>query len=260
MISPDQKEFDEQRRESIQGYNDDLEFKSLSVDWVRASMGRRYVYHFDWLGLPVIQLPQDIVALQEIVWQSRPDVIIETGVARGGSLLLSASMLALLDYCDAATKGESVNPLKPVRKVIGIELEHREQNKLALENHPLASKITVLEGSSIDSSIVEEVKALIEPHQRVMVCLDSMHTEEHVRAELEYFSPLVTSGCYLVVFDTWVESMPPDSFPDRPWDVGNNPMTAVRSWLPSNPDFVVDDVFPAKLQLTSAPGGYLRRL
>jgi cephalosporin hydroxylase len=205
----------------------------------------RYSYNFTWLGRPIIQYPQDIVALQEIVWSVRPDLIVETGIAHGGSLVLSASLLEL-----AGGPGE----------VVGVDIEIRPHNREAIEAHPLGRRIHMIEGSSVDPGVVEQVRARAAGRERVMVLLDSNHTHEHVREELRLYSPLVTPGSYLVVYDTVIEDMPADAFPDRPWGRGDNPATAVRDFLAGADSFVLDEEIDGKLLVTVAPGGYLRRV
>ncbi len=207
------------------------------------SFGYKYPYNFDWLGLPIIQFPQDMIAVQEIIWKTKPDIIIETGVARGGSLILSASILHLLN-------GNG--------RVIGIDIDIRAHNRKAIENHPLAFRINLIQGSSIDQSIVDEVKNNLKQGDKVMIILDSNHTHDHVLKELELYSPLVTKGCYLVVMDTIVDDMPDDAFPDRSWGVGNNPKTAVHAFLQKSDRFEIDKSIHDKLLITVAPDGYLR--
>jgi cephalosporin hydroxylase len=203
----------------------------------------RYSYNFSWFGIPIIQFPEDIVAVQELIWKVRPDVIIETGVAHGGSLLLSASILQVLG-------GDSF--------VIGIDVDIREHNRRRLEQHPLAPRLRLIEGSSTSDEVITNVRGLVGNHLNVMVFLDSNHTHDHVRQELDLYSPLVRKGSYVVVFDTVIEHMPPDSFPDRPWGLGNSPMTAVREFLSRNKRFEVDTEIDSKLLLSVAPNGYLK--
>ncbi len=222
-------------------------------------MQRQYVYNFSWLGRPIIQYPQDIVAIQELVWSVRPDLIIETGIAHGGSLVLSASLLAMLDMCDAIETGAVFDPSLSKRKVLGVDIDIREHNRAAIEAHPMASRIQMIQGSSVAPDVVAQVQAVAREYERVMVCLDSMHTHDHVLAELEAYAPLVTPGSYCVVFDTFVEDMPPHFFANRPWDVGNNPKTAVQAWLPGHPEFELAVDLQNKLQVTVAPQGFLRR-
>ncbi len=221
----------------------------------------RYSYHFDWMGRPIVQFPQDIVAMQELVWRVKPDVIVETGIAHGGSLVFSASMLALLDMADAIATGTTLDPRQSRRCVVGVDIDIRPHNRAAIEAHPMASRIRMIQGSSIDPAIVAEVHRAVRDAapRRVLVCLDSNHTHDHVMAELDAYAGLATPGSYCVVFDTVVERMPKELFPDRPWGPGDNPMTAVHAWLSRHPEFSIDRQIPDKLQLTVAPDGYLKR-
>ena len=226
---------------------------------MRESIRAQYSYNFRVLGRPVIQYPQDIVAIQELIWEIKPDLIIETGIAHGGSLILSASMLALLDYCDAVENGEMLDPKATKRRVLGIDIDIRAHNRAAIEAHPMAHRIDMIQGSSIAPEVIAQVQAQAVGYERVMVILDSNHTHAHVLAELQAYAPLVSKGSYCVVFDTVIEDLPAGMYPDRPWDVGNNPKTAVREYLTQNPNFEVDEDMEAKLLITVAPGGYLRR-
>lgn len=201
-----------------------------------------------------------IVALQELVWTVRPDLIIDTGTAHGWSLILSASLLALLDMCDAIDRGESFDPRQSARRVVGVDIDIRAHNRTAIEAHPLASRIEMIEGSSIAPDVVAMVQQRAEQFSTIMVLLDSNHTHEHVLAELDAYAPLVTQGSYCVVFDTIVEHMPKSMFPERPWGPGNNPKTAVHAFLAKHPEFMIDADIPNKLLITVAPGGYLKRL
>lgn len=245
--------------DNIERQGEDADLQGLSRIWMRETVPTKYSYNFSWLGRPIIQYPQDIVAMQELVWRIRPDVIIETGIAHGGSLVLSASMLAMLDYCDAVEVGETLDPRKPRRRVIGVDIDIRAHNRSAIEAHPLANRIDMIEGSSIDADIVERVRQKASTAEAVLVSLDSNHTHDHVLAELEAYSPLVTAGSYCVVFDTIVEDLPAGSSPDRPWDQGNNPKTAVWEFLKTHPEFEVDKSIDNKLLISVAPSGFLRR-
>ncbi|MCB1356951.1 MAG: cephalosporin hydroxylase family protein [Maritimibacter sp.] len=253
------QQFQAERDEHIRRYAADAGLQRLSRDWLRETMEKRYVYNFDWLGRPIIQYPQDIQAVQELIWATRPDVVVETGIAHGGSLVLSASILALLDYADAVADGTVLDPAQPKRRVVGIDIDIRAHNRAAIEAHPMAGRITMIEGSSIADSTVGAVREAVGDAARVMVCLDSMHTHDHVLAELDAYAPLVTPGCYCVVFDSFVEDMPPGFFDDRPWDVGNNPKTAIHAWLPDHPEFGIDKDMETKVQVTVAPDGFLKR-
>lgn len=254
-----QEQFAAERAQRLQEYQSDTAFQGLSRQWLKESMERKYVYNFDWMGRPIIQYPQDMVGVQELIWQVRPDLIIETGIAHGGSLILSASLLAMLDMCDAIESGATINPRHSQRKVIGIDIDIREHNRAAIEAHPMASRIQMFQGSSIDPDLVAQVKEAAKGFKTVMVFLDSMHSHAHVLGELDAYAPLVTPGSYCVVFDTYVEDMPAKFFPDRPWDVGDNPKTATRQWMVSHPEFMVDRDIESKLMVTVTPEGFLRR-
>lgn len=225
-----------------------------------ASTEPKYSYNFFWLGRPIIQYPQDMVAMQELIWQIKPDLIIETGIAHGGSLILSASMLAQIDMCEAIEQGKIFDPKISHRKVLGIDIDIREHNRKAIEAHPMASRITMIEGSSISTDVINQVKAFAADYKNILVCLDSNHTHEHVLAELNAYAPLVTKESYCVVFDTLIEDLPADTYPDRPWSVGNNPKTAVWEYLVEAKGFIIDKSIPAKLQITVAHDGYLKRV
>jgi cephalosporin hydroxylase len=238
----------------------DKELTTKARQFLEHSVSSKYSYNWFWLGRPIIQYPQDICALQELIWRIKPDVIVETGIAHGGSLILSASLLSMLDLCDATVSGEKLDPKKPKRKVIGVDIDIRDHNRVAIEAHPLASRIKMIKGSSIDPAIVDHVKAEVAWAKTVMVCLDSNHTHEHVLAELQNYAPMVSVGSYCVVFDTLIENMPKDMYPDRPWGPGDNAMTAVDIYLKDQQDFVVDEMMDTKLQISVAPRGYLKRV
>lgn len=225
------------------GANADLQdaAKRFNVESNKA----QYSYNFKWMGRPVIQYPQDILAMQELIWEIRPDLIVETGIAHGGSLIFYASMLELIGG------GE----------VLGIDVDIREHNRQEIERHPMFKRITMIEGSSIESGVVDKVKSFATGKEKIMVVLDSNHTHDHVLAELNAYSPLVSLNSYIVVFDTIVEYLPNDYLPGqkRPWGVGNNPLTAVKEFISSNPNFHVDKEINDKLLISVAPDGYLKR-
>jgi len=216
----------------------------MSRDWIVATAPYQYSYHFTWMGRPIIQLPQDIVALQEIIWKVQPKFIIETGVAHGGSLILSASMLQLIG-------GEG--------RVVGIDVDVRAHNRAAIEEHPMAKRIDLIEGSSIDEATIQKVRGMVDGGP-VLVILDSNHTHEHVFQELKLYGVMTSIGSYCVVFDTFVEDMPPKYFADRPWDKGNSPKTAVEAFVQIDDRFVIDRGIDQKLLITVAPSGYLKRV
>jgi cephalosporin hydroxylase len=252
--------FLQERQERVANYRLDKAWQELSSRWLHRAFEHRYMYNFGWLGRPIIQMPNDMVVLQELIWQIKPDLIVETGIAHGGSLIFSASMLALLDMCDAIDAGEKVDPKISRRKVLGIDIDIRAHNRAAIEVHPMASRIQMIHGSSIAPEIVEQVRALAANYSRVLVCLDSNHTHEHVLAELHAYAPLTGKGSYCVVFDTIVEDLPKEMFPDRPWGPGNNPKTAVWEFLKTHSEFEIDKSIQNKLLITVVPDGYLKRV
>lgn len=237
------KNFEDQNKIDIEKMGEDSLLLDLTRKWFNESSQHRYSYHFKWLGRPVIQFPQDIVAMQEIIWRVKPRLIIETGIAHGGSLIFYASMLELLG-------NDGV--------VAGVDIDIRQHNREEIEKHPMAKRIKMIQGSSTDQVVVDQVYELSKGKSPILVVLDSMHTHEHVREELRVYSPLVTKDSYLVVFDTVIEDLPEDFFPDRPWGRGNNPKTAVHEFLKTNDRFEIDDEMDNKLLITVAPNGYLR--
>jgi len=243
----------------IEEAGNNLPLANLTNEWMRSVNQLKYSYHFESLGRPIIQYPQDVVAMQELIWQIKPDLIIETGIAHGGSLIMNASMLAMLDMCDAIETSETLDPKQSKRKVLGIDIDIRAHNREAIEAHPMASRIQMIQGSSIAPEIIEQVKEIAQGYQRILVSLDSNHTHDHVLAELEAYAPLTSVGSYCVVFDTIVEDMPADMFPDRPWGPGDNPKTAVWEYLKTHPEFEIDKGIQHKLLITVAPDGYLKR-
>lgn len=235
------EEFARHNQKKIQQLKADKDLRNLSQEWFIKSSHYEYSYHFTWMGRPVIQFPQDMIAMQEIIWQTRPDLIIETGIAHGGSLIYYASL------CEMMGHGE----------VLGIDVDIRPHNRVEIEKHAMFKRITMLEGSSVDEEIARQVHSLASG-KSVLLILDSNHTHNHVLRELDLYSPLVKKGGYLVVFDTIIEDMPADFFPERPWGVGDNPKTAVREFLTKNDRFQIDAAIPAKLLITVAPEGYLK--
>jgi cephalosporin hydroxylase len=265
------EKFNQECDERIQSYAGQA-IEMAGKKFVFESTQPKYSYNFSWLSRPIIQYPQDMVAMQELIWKTRPDLIIETGIAHGGSLIFNASMLALLDMEDAIKTQQSFNPSVSKRKVLGIDIDIRAHNKQAIESHSMASRINMIQGSSIAPDVIEQVKQVAAQYQRILVCLDSNHTHDHVLAELEAYAPLTSSGSYCVVFDTLVEELPPDMYPDRPWGPGNNPKTAVFQYLKELQkrhiraqdgkilSFEIDKAIDNKLLISVAPDGYLRRV
>ncbi len=238
-------EFYRERDERIESYKQNRQLKKSADDFIKELAYARYTSNFTWLGRPVIQMPQDIVAMQEIIWAVKPDFIIETGIAHGGSLIFSASMLELIG-------GNG--------KVIGIDIDIRQHNRIEIEKHPLYHRIVMIEGSSVDEHVAEQVKLLTTGAKSIAVFLDSNHTHNHVLKELQFYTPLVSIGSYCVVSDTGIEYLSKDMIEDRPWGPGNNPMTAVWEFLKTHPEFEIDTSIEQKLLITSAPNGYLKRM
>ena len=256
---------------SIRNMGEDRDFARLSNDWAQISIRHNYAQNFTWLGRPVIQVPQDLYAIQELIWACRPDLVIETGIAHGGSLVMSASMLALLDYCDAVEAGFAFEPKTSRRKVVGVDIDIRPHNRAALDAHPMRHKIHTIEGSSIAADTADKVAAQAEGCDRVMVFLDSNHTHDHVLQELELYAPYVSKGSYCVVWDTGVEDLPEDMCADRPWGKSNNPKTAVWEYMRRLNNegrrardgdalhFTYDRTIEQKIMITASPDGFLRR-
>ncbi len=238
------KQFELEKKKNIKKLRRNKKFRSLALKFIIESSKNKYSYNFNWLGRPIIQIPQDIVAVQEIIWNTKPDLIIETGIAHGGSLIFYASMLELIN------RG----------KILGIDIDIRKHNRKEIEKHKMFKRIKMIEGSSTDEKVIEKVAKIVKKHKKVMVCLDSLHTHQHVLKELNLYSRFVSKDGYLVVFDTIIEFMPRGFFNDRPWDKGNNPATAVKVFLKKNKNFIVDKEIENKLLITAAPGGYLRRI
>lgn len=257
----DQEQFRKECAEEIQNQGANAAFQSATKEWFDQSVRAKYSYHFEWMGLPIIQYPQDIVAVQEILWRIKPDVIIETGIARGGSLVFHASMLDLI----AASGGN------PDAKVIGVDIDIREHNRAAIAAHPMSKRIEMIQGSSISPEVHAKVLDSMGSAKTVLVSLDSNHTRDHVLKELRLYAPLVSRGSYCIVFDTVIEDMPQDVFGQRPWKRGNSPKNAVADYLKGLSDtavvgadgaalqFEVDQSIDNKILISVAPGGFLQR-
>jgi cephalosporin hydroxylase len=235
-------QFELEKQQSTIDMTKNDQLQELSSQWFLAACRHRYSYGFTWMGRPIIQFPQDMIAMQEVIWQVQPDLIVETGIAHGGSIIYYAALLEMMG-------GDG--------RVVGID-DIRQHNLTEIKNHPMFKRIDLIQGSSIDSAIIEQVYELARDRRKVLVVLDSNHTHEHVLAELDLYSPLVTKDSYLVVFDTVIEDMPDDFFPDRPWGKGNNPKTAVQEFMARNHRFEIDEKLEAKLLITVAPNGYLK--
>ena len=236
--------FKKECEERIKAQGKNKKLLQASQSFTEETIRSGYSYNFKWMGRPIIQYPQDMIAMQEIIWDVKPDLIIETGIAHGGSIIYYASLLELIG------KGN----------VLGIDIDIREHNRAEIEKHPMAKRISMIQGSAIDIDIIKQVKSYAKDHKVVMVCLDSNHTHDHVLRELELYSQFVTMGSYLVAFDTIVENLPAEMYDNRPWSVGDNPKTAVQEFLKNNKDFIIDESVDNKLLVSVAPGGYLKRI
>ena len=258
-------EFKKEREDAAASYQDNDALKGASHEWLIQAFRHKYMYNFAWMGRPIIQLPTDIVTFQEIVWNVKPDLIIETGIAHGGSIILSASLLALLDYCDAIEQGKTLDPQKPSRRVLAVDIDIRQYNRDAIEAHPLSNRIDMIQGSSVADDVIEQVRNAAKGCKKVLVALDSMHTHDHVLKELQLYAPLVSKGSYCLAFDTIIEDLPNDMFPDRPWEHGDNAKTAVHAFLEGlkgNEDlqFEVDRTIENKMLVSAMPNGVLKRV
>jgi len=264
--------FKTERIEAATGYkNNDPMIKASNL-WREQAFRNSYMYNFRWADRPIIQLPDDIVAFQEIVWEVKPDLIIEMGIAHGGSLMLSASMLAMLDYCDALEQKKILDPQKPARRVLAVDIDIRAHNRAEIERHPFSNRIDMIEGSSISTDTISKVTEIAKKYTKVLVCLDSMHTHDHVLQELEAYAPLVSKGSYCLAYDTVIEDLPDDVFPNRPWKHGDNSKTAVHAFLKkikNSPmkgqdgqdlNFEIDYAIQNKLLISAIPDGILKRI
>jgi len=238
------KKFELERKRNIKRLRRDENLKKIAEKFLVESWKQKYSYNFDWLGRPIIQIPQDMFAMQEIIWEVKPDLIIETGIAHGGGLIFYASMLELIG------KGE----------VLGIDIDIRKHNRKEIEKHKMFKRIKMIEGSSVDKKVIKKVANIVKKHKKVMVCLDSLHTHEHVLKELNLYSKFVSPGTYLVVFDTIIEYLPKGFFSNKPWDKGNSPATAIKAFLKKNKNFIINRDIGNKLVITSTPGGFLKKL
>ena len=253
-------QFEKEVKERIDAVSKNSSLRSTVSAFMQQSILSQYSYNWFWQGRPIIQYPQDMMAMQEIIWLVKPDLIIETGIAHGGSLIMNASYLAMLEYCEAVELEQPLDPRKPKRKVLGIDIDIRPHNRTAIEEHPMFGRIELFEGSSIAPNIIQKVYDYAKEFDCILVCLDSNHTHHHVFAELEAYAPLVSKGSYCIVFDTIIEDMPSNSFSDRPWDKGNNAKTAVWEYSRKHSEFKIDKEMESKLLITVAPDGFLRKI
>jgi cephalosporin hydroxylase len=266
------KEFQDETLQRVKNQGSNKNLQIATKQFIKESISTGYSYNFSWLGRPIIQYPQDIVAMQELVWEVKPDLIIECGIAHGGSLILSASLLALLDYSDAVENGTVLDPAKAKRRVLGVDIDIRSHNKEAIESHPMANRIDMIQGSSIAAQVIKQVHEYAKDYKTILICLDSNHTHDHVLEELRAYAPLTSKNSYCIVFDTVVEDLEESLIVDRPWGKGDNPKTAVWEYLKEIENgealatdgqkllFEIDKVIENKILLSVAPDGYLKRV
>lgn len=253
-------DFVKEVEDRVASYAGEKEMRKAAADFMCASTQPKYCYNFSWQSRPIIQYPQDMVAMQEIIWDVKPDLIVEMGIAHGGSLIYNASILAMLDMCEAIEEGRTIDPAQSKRRVLGVDIDIREHNKIEIEKHPMFSRIDMIQGSSIAPEIIQQVKKYAADYERILVCLDSNHTHSHVLAELEAYAPLTSVGSYCVVFDSIVEDLPDGTYPDRPWGPGDNPKTALWDYVERHPEFEIDKQMFEKLLISVCPDGFLKRV
>jgi cephalosporin hydroxylase len=233
-------DFEELRKKLLSSQSNNTDFKIVSKKWMQLSVDNKYSYQFDWLGVPIIQMPGDLIIFQEIVYKTQPDLIIETGVARGGSMIFWASIQKLCGIPG---------------KVLGVDIDIREHARNAINSSNFKDAIYLLEGSSVEDKVVEQIKKIVSEHKRIMVILDSNHTHNHVLSELEIYSKFVTKDCFLIVLDTIIEDLTLDT--ERPWGPGFNPKTAVKEFMSKNAeDFNREKSYEQKSVLSVAPYGF----
>ncbi len=238
----DHNEFVKMTKDNVACQGADERFRSVTDKWIKSSVENKYTYNFTWLGRPIIQYPQDILALQEIIFKVKPEIIVEAGIARGGSIIFSASMLELIG-----------SPAE----VLGIDIDIRSHNREAILAHPMSKRIQLLQGSSVSAETIAEVKKRV-GNKKALVILDSNHTYEHVKQELELYSPLVQKDSYLIVFDTVIDDLSDELSAGRPWGYKNGPKKAVDEFLQKTNRFEIDEEIQNKLMITAAPSGYLK--
>lgn len=243
---PSIKQFFTERHTDIINMGQDEELRRKSIDWMVHADKYKYTYNFTWMGRPIIKFPSDMVIQQELMWQIKPDLVIETGIAHGGSIIFSAAMQQMMGISNG--------------RVIAVDIDIRDHNRQEIEAHPMSKHITMIQGSSVDADIFAQVKELARDAKTVMVILDSNHTHQHVYDELKLYADLVTVGSYCILPDTFIEFFPKGYYDNRPWDVGDNPCTAARQFLSERSDFELDSFLTSKGMISEGLDGYLKRV
>ena len=237
-------DFQEWRKKLLASQSKDIQFKDSSSNWMQLAVDNKYSYQFDWLGVPIIQMPEDLILFQDIVYKTQPDLIIETGVARGGSVVFWASIQKLC----------GING-----KVLGVDIDIRQYARNAIINSNFKDEIYLIEGSSVEDQVVSQVKNYVLQHKKIMVVLDSNHTHEHVLSELEIYSKFVTKDCFMLVLDTVIDDLNID--PDRSWGPGSSPKSAVKEFMLKNSaEFTREQSYEDRALLSVAPYGYWRKI
>ena len=237
------RQFFRERKQDIEQMAQDAELHGKSLEWMIHADKYRYTYNFTWMGRPIIKFPNDMVVYQELIWDLKPELIIETGIAHGGSLIFSASLLSLIG------KG----------RVVGIDIDIREHNRIEIEKHPMSSLITMIEGDSTSDAVLNQVESVAKFEGPTVVVLDSNHTHEHVLKELELYHRFIGKGFYMILPDTFIEFFPKGYYSNRPWDVGNNPYTAMQAFLERHSEFKIDEVYSSKAIITESFSGYVKK-
>ncbi len=238
--------FYKERMQSLRDIQSDNELKQKSIEWMIDADKYKYSYNFSWMGRPIIKYPADMIVQQELIWSLRPDLIIETGIAHGGSIIFSASMMKMMGI-----NGE----------VIGVDIDIREHNRILIESHPMSDIIKMYQGSSIDINIIKKIQKKANKHKTILVILDSCHSQEHVLNELRLYSQFVTKNSYIILPDTFIEFFPKGYFAkDRPWDKGNNPYTALKIFLNNNDNFKIDKDLSSKACISETIDGYIKKI
>jgi hypothetical protein len=240
------QQFLDERNADIERMGSDQELRQKSIDWMIHADRYKYTYNYSWMGRPIIKFPNDMVIQQELMWELKPDLVIETGIAHGGSIIFTASMMEMMNI-----DGE----------VVGIDVDIRPHNRTKIEAHPMMKRITMYEGDSVSDAMVEKVRVHTNGKKCVMVILDSLHSHAHVYKELRSYAPMTTLGSYCILPDTFIEFFPKGYYSEtRPWDVGNNPHSAMKQYISETDNFEIDHARTDKAMITETIDGYLKRV